>query len=140
MRTRALKNFELVRDVVYLHGTMSPAEIQRILKSHGKSLAESTIYAHLQTLRESNTGWISDQAKAGYLETIRHMAYDKKSRLVELAQDMDACTVPRTKAYIAQVINETEDGLRDLMEGLPLLMQFSTHMNNEEKDTIVISN
>ena len=136
-----LDHFTLVSDVVHLHGTMSPTEIQKILKTDiGKTVSRTTIYKHLQAMRESNLSWISAQAKAAYMQTVRKILYNKKKRLMELEAERIDCTTPRTKAYYAQVINETESELKQWMEGLPLLKQFTSVMNNDkQEDSVIIS-
>ena len=141
MNSIALDNFKLVKDAVYIHGTMSPSELQQIIKAeHDKVLNRNTIHRHLQAMKDSNLTWISDQAKAAYLQSVRKIIYSKKKRLMELEQERTDCTQPRTKAYYAQVINETEEGLRVWMEGLPLLMQFSKVMNHDkQEDSVIIS-
>ena len=140
MRSDALQNFALVKEIVYKHGTMSPLEILQIAHTQGSKVELSTIERHLKNLKESNLTWISDQAKAGYLETVRQVILEKKDRLEKLKQEREAIPESnRTKAYYGEVITNTEDSLRAWMEGLPLLMQFRQVMNNENQDTVTIT-
>ncbi len=134
MRKTTVEKFNAVRDVVYTQGTLSPTEIQKILRSKGTKISRNAIYRYLKRLRETNDEWINDQAKAGYLETIRTMALQKKQRIQHLEETLRECPQPRTKAAIADTINNTEDSLRFLMESLPLLMVFRDTINGKNQD------
>ena len=130
----------MVEQVVYKYGTMNVKEIREILKEKmGCTLNQSTIYAHLQALRVRNTEWINTQAKAGYLQTVRQLLFRKKERLEKLDQLFASeYTSPKIKSDLAGRMTETEESIRDLMESLPLLMQFNALVNNESETSIII--
>ena len=133
----------LVEQVVYKYGTMNVREIREILKEKmGCSLTSNTIYVQLHALRDRNTEWINTQAKAGYLQTVRQLLYRKKERLEKLDALFESeYTTPKIKSDIAGRMTETEESIRDLMESLPLLMQFNALVNNNnasQEETIII--
>ena len=124
---------------------MNVKEIQEIMKlKNGKALSSGTIYTQLTELRQSNDEWISTQARAGYLQTVRQLLYRKKERLAKLDRLFDSeLTPPRIKSDLAGRMTETEESIRDLMESLPLLMQFNALVNNSnnatsQEETIII--
>ena len=138
-RKDALINRNLIQQIVYNYNTTNVDEIRSILTQKEEEKKEEerrpifskrVIYLILQDIQEVNEEWIDAQAKSAYIQSVRKLLLDKKTRLATLTRLFNSdLTEPKMKSEFAARINETEDGMRQLMESLPLLMQFNAVMN-----------
>ena len=137
MPSKRADKFMHVMKCVSLQGTTSPTHIQRYLKSRGVKITRGTISRYVQELSIQNDAWINSQASMGWLNTIREIYAAKRERLELLDLEMRNCKQSRTKGYLAQVLNETEESLTGMMENGPLYMIFTKRMQVEKEDPII---
>ena len=140
-RAMNIENLDHIRRVMNLYGTASGTEIHRHLKSEGVKISRTSVHNLIQEIKKSNEGWLDGQAKTTWASKIRELYESKCARLIDLKQERDECTQPRTKAYYAEVITATEASIIELMENQPLYYLWNKRNQagvTDEENTVIV--